>query len=753
MADLQPKQRLKGKTKLKKNKGTRSGKYYLASYAYNLLADNVKMQMNSRPVTRSMETGINSNSALPAAVKSSVLYTASKGEGNLKVTTYSTGNGSHIIGPTPTLDSNSENKISKGLNPRAVERKDDAGEGLNTRAVERKDDAEEISTPDVSLHNDSVQSEDPHEEHTLGASDDSMVMAMGSPSSSVNPPPSYSGNKAQSTTFQQQVKTLGNCINQVPTEIGDLIMQTLNSLDNRLKKLDTLESMSVGLRGDFEKIHAKIGTLSSQMLGTKADLEKAEKKWEEDSMALKGRMQKVENGCQKIEKAWNKCKVALHKDLNVVQSTVKENSSKILEIEKKLDEKGGQTAIDKNSSKILELEKKIAEMKGHRESFTQFQAKIETVTEDKFQVLQETIREDMKREVKGEMAAKQQEQEADQAFKKMKDQAYARRRNLLIFGIPENMSTEQDYDSVSDFFSNKMGIETPHIEVLYRLGSPKRNRNRPIVVTFSNIQDRWDIWKRRRDIIHDPQCPTWIQEDLPGKLRQDNRVLLRIIKTAKSRPDFAHDIRIQDFQLVFNGTKYGINDLHRLPREISTKMAFTPYSDEAVAFFTKHSPLSNHFPCSFVVDNISYNCVEQYLAVQRAYLAKNKSLARKAMGTKNPAEHKNILNQLRNDQPDTWKENAQASIITALRAKFNQNKVLAHFLMDTYPRQIGEASKNETWGIGLSLDSKDVLDTTKWRKEGNLLGTSLEKIRAELMAAQYVTPQEKEKEHHSKVKK
>lgn len=72
----------------------------------------------------------------------------------------------------------------------------------------------------------------------------------------------------------------------------------------------------------------------------------------------------------------------------------------------------------------------------------------------------------------------------------------------------------------------------------------------------------------------------------------------------------------------------------------------------------------------------------------------------------------------------------------ALRAKFFQNRDLARFLMDTYPRLIGEASKNEVWGIGLSLDNKDVLDSSKWRKEGNLLGTSLAKVREELFDRQ-----------------
>lgn len=204
-----------------------------------------------------------------------------------------------------------------------------------------------------------------------------------------------------------------------------------------------------------------------------------------------------------------------------------------------------------------------------------------------------------------------------------------------------------------------MELGKPNILTLHRLGLCDENRRRPIMVKFANINERWEVWKKRSTIQHDPENPVWLQEDLPRKLREDNRVLLRILKTTKSIPNATYDIKIQDFQILFEGNKYDMNSLHHLPRKISTKMAFTPYSDSVVVFFTKHSPLSNHFPCTFIIESVTFNCVEQYLAVQRAFLAKNKSLTLKAMGTDNPAEHKTILNTLREDQPEIWRERAE----------------------------------------------------------------------------------------------
>lgn len=693
MADRKPKQKVNKTYNHRRGRGRRAGRYFLASYAFTQISNIGQIHeesQNVRRVTRSMNFREEMNSVPAPALSPEHAHMLSQ---------VCQGQPSHM-----------RTEASEGFKANKVNNDDlsqlTAREGKNIPARDSSTCNLSPVRPENSTPSQFNRKEKDSEQHPLIEKD-------------ANPPLSgveqaTPGTSHSPSEFREQVKDLGSCINQLPTEVGELIMKTLSSMDLRLKKLDKLESMSEGLRSDIGNINNKIGTLSNQMLGTQSDLKKIEKKCEQESADLKGRMQKVEKGCQKIESAWKECQIALHKDLNVVQDSEKTNSSKITEL----------------ANRLTEIEK-------IKDNLSDIQNKIESAAEDKFQVLQKALKQEVKKEMQDEIDTKQKKQEARQAYDKMKNQAYSRRYNLLLFGIQENASSEQDYKSVTDFFLQRMNVKNPGMESLYRLGAPNTNRPRPIVVEFSDIKERWDIWKKRGTIVFDPQNPVWIQEDLPRKLRQDNRVLLRILKTAKSLPDFSHDIKIQDFQILLDGVNYGMDELHRLPREISTKMAFTPYSDDVVAFFTKYSPLSNHFPSSFVVDNITYNCVEQFLAVQRAFLARNKSLARRAMGTNNPADHKNILNLLRKDQPDAWKETSKSVIITALRAKFTQNKNLADFLMDTYPRKIGEASKNETWGIGLSIDSNDVLDYNKWQKGGNLLGTSLEQVRAELLASRY----------------
>lgn len=104
----------------------------------------------------------------------------------------------------------------------------------------------------------------------------------------------------------------------------------------------------------------------------------------------------------------------------------------------------------------------------------------------------------------------------------------------------------------------------------------------------------------------------------------------------------------------------------------------------------------------------------------------------RAASASDPREAKAILRSLREDHAKEWSEKVETITIDGLRAKFTQNQHLQTFLKNTRHLQIGEASKDTRWGIGLDLSDAAVLDTTKWDPEGNLLGKCLMKVRKEL---------------------
>lgn len=134
----------------------------------------------------------------------------------------------------------------------------------------------------------------------------------------------------------------------------------------------------------------------------------------------------------------------------------------------------------------------------------------------------------------------------------------------------------------------------------------------------------------------------------------------------------------------------------------------------------------------FVIDGKEFHTVEHYLAYEKAKLSGVEANVDRALRATDPKEAKAILHQLKDDHPDDWNSNIAAIAIKGLRAKFSQNDHLLDFLRKTGHLQLGEASKNERWGIGLHLNDPDVLDGTKWNPAGNLLGKCLMEVRHEL---------------------
>lgn len=125
-----------------------------------------------------------------------------------------------------------------------------------------------------------------------------------------------------------------------------------------------------------------------------------------------------------------------------------------------------------------------------------------------------------------------------------------------------------------------------------------------------------------------------------------------------------------------------------------------------------------------MVEGIAYTSVEQFLAKARARLAANLHLAQKAMSSQDPIVHKRILYRMSSDGlSENWIEMVDTGLVMALYAKFLQN-----FLLEPGDLAIGEASRDMTWGIGMTLADKEVFDCEEWKGE-NKLGKALTTVR------------------------
>ena len=151
----------------------------------------------------------------------------------------------------------------------------------------------------------------------------------------------------------------------------------------------------------------------------------------------------------------------------------------------------------------------------------------------------------------------------------------------------------------------KLNTAKLKLDQAYRVGRSSPNKPRPLLVTFQTFADR------EYTLLHKKRLAgsnVYINEDLPPEILRQRRQLIPIVKAAKKRN---HKCWLNGDKLCLDGKI--INNLNELPPELTPSQISTPTKDNITIFFSKASPLSNHYPCKFVIDDTEYNCTEQFL--------------------------------------------------------------------------------------------------------------------------------------------
>lgn len=115
-------------------------------------------------------------------------------------------------------------------------------------------------------------------------------------------------------------------------------------------------------------------------------------------------------------------------------------------------------------------------------------------------------------------------------------------------------------------------------------------------------------------------------------------------------------VKLQSGKLCIDGTLYDNEDYPPLPIFLRPASVTSPRNTTAVVFFSKHSPLSNHFITDFTLEGVHNTSIEQFLTKSWAEFARNSAMAHKAMTTDEPVEHKKMLNALKGDGKEaSWR--------------------------------------------------------------------------------------------------
>lgn len=123
-------------------------------------------------------------------------------------------------------------------------------------------------------------------------------------------------------------------------------------------------------------------------------------------------------------------------------------------------------------------------------------------------------------------------------------------------------------------------------------------------------------------------------------------------------------------------------------------------------FLFWNGPFSNWYPSKFTMDNMTFNCGEQFMMYMKAMTFKDLSSADEIMKTQSPKEQKAIGRKVKNYDNEKWAEVRYDIVKEGLREKFRQNTDLRQFLCSKSDCIIVEASPyDRIWGIGYDEDN------------------------------------------------
>jgi hypothetical protein len=204
------------------------------------------------------------------------------------------------------------------------------------------------------------------------------------------------------------------------------------------------------------------------------------------------------------------------------------------------------------------------------------------------------------------------------------------------------------------------------------------------------------------------------------------------MKLAKTLNDYKQCTYLQGDKLIINHKKFTVDTLDELPLDLNPSHTSTKVVGETTYFFSKFSPLSNHFPAPITIGPTTYNSTEQcFFAAKARYLGDKDrliSIMLEQDAGKALMESKKIVNMNNKD----WAEVEYVEMKNANRYKYQQNPGARATLLATKLNRLAECSPhNRKWGIGWSLSSEEKLDQHGWGD--NWMGDILQELRLELV--------------------
>lgn len=142
---------------------------------------------------------------------------------------------------------------------------------------------------------------------------------------------------------------------------------------------------------------------------------------------------------------------------------------------------------------------------------------------------------------------------------------------------------------------------------------------------------------------------------------------------------------------------------------------------------------SQWYPSMFMIDDVVYNCAEQYMMAEKARMFGDTDKLERIMKATHPAEQKHLGRQVQSFDERVWQQLCQLIVYRGNFAKFSQdNNLFDILLLETGDRVIVEGSSyDKIWGVGLAWNDPLIEDKKNWQGT-NWLGDAIMRVRSDL---------------------
>ena len=132
----------------------------------------------------------------------------------------------------------------------------------------------------------------------------------------------------------------------------------------------------------------------------------------------------------------------------------------------------------------------------------------------------------------------------------------------------------------------------------------------------------------------------FVNKEYAPEIEWKRRVLLPILRAAKSIEGYKRQIRLENNKIVIKGKDYDIKNIHELPEDLNAFKVTSKENDTTVGFFGELNPLSNFFPASFQTKGQHYISSEQFIQASKAQYFGDTGVYNQIMGCKNSSDCK-----------------------------------------------------------------------------------------------------------------